>query len=162
MSESSNEDGASCSCSCSCMLQLFAWSVVLGVGIFLILFGSYELETCELSMLPMYILVTGCSLVAGCALRLLAAIILLLSCPYQDTSNLLYRQCRFILVILFVVFYTIWWLAGCYWTWALGSVNCVPRVLKVALFTTIAPVACVLAFCCTICNSKTFRTYLKI
>ena len=61
---------------CTWILRAFIWSVFVGVGIFLIIFGCDELATCEHSMLPMFILVTGCTIVAGCALSLLAAVIL--------------------------------------------------------------------------------------
>ena len=70
------EDGKGCDW--SWILYAFAWSVFMGLGIFLIIFGYDELATCERSMLPLYILVTGCTMVAGCVLSSLAAIFLLL------------------------------------------------------------------------------------
>jgi len=126
--------------------------VLLGLGIFLTIFGLYELETCKHSMLVMYLLVTGCTMVAGCGVYLLGRVILLLSSHCQDSSDLLYRQFRFCLVILFGVFFTIWWIAGCYWTWGVGWAGCVQRVYIVALCTTIAPIICVVVFFYNVCK----------
>ena len=70
------EDGKGCDW--SWILYLFAWSVFMGLGIFLIIFGYDELATCGHSMLPLYILVTGCTMVAGCVLSSLAGLFLLL------------------------------------------------------------------------------------
>ena len=134
---------------CTWLLRIFIWSVFLGLGIFLIIFGCDELATCEHNMLPMYILVTGCTIVAGCALCLLAAVILLL---WSLDTKYLGRNGGYCLILLYSVFYIIWWLAGCYWTWYLGYAGCVQRVHIVALFITIAPIVCAVAFCCKICN----------
>ena len=130
---------------CTWILRTFIWSVFVGVGIFLIIFGCDELATCEHSMLPMYILVTGCTIVAGCALSLLAAVIL--------GCQLSWRNGGYYLMLLYGVFYFIWWLAGCYWTWVLGYAGCVQRVYIVALFITITPaLSAAVAFFCRICN----------
>ena len=135
------EDGKGCDW--SWILYLFAWSVFMGLGIFLIIFGYDELATCEHSMLPLYILVTGCTMVAGCVLSSLAGLLLHL---WSLDSKSLRRHGGDCVMRLYIVLCIIWWIAGCYWTWNQGDAGCAQRVHNVALFITIAPILCVLCF----------------
>ena len=136
------EEGGKCS-DCSWILCVFVWSVLMGLGIFLIIFGYDELDTCEDSMLPLYILVTGCTMVAGCVLSSLAGLIIHL---WSLDRKYLGRNGGDCVMLLYTVFCAIWWIAGCYWTWNQGSAGCVQRVHNVALFLTIAPIVCIVVF----------------
>ena len=127
------------------IIRLLSFSVFLGVGIILAIFGSANLSACELSMLPTFILVTGCIIIAGCGFVLLAY-----ACLSSQKAQL--QRVGTCLCLFYLVVYFVWWVAGCYWAWKVGSVNCVTRVYYVAIVVTIVPIVLTVGLICKCCS----------
>ena len=132
------------------IIRVSSFSVVLGVGIILAIFGSANLSACERSMLPTFIIVTGCIIIAGCGFGVLA--LACLSCCPNDIKQVLSGGVGTCLFLLYLVVYFVWWVAGCYWAWTVGSVLCVPRVYNVALVVTIVPIVITVGLICKCCS----------
>jgi len=130
--------------------RVASFSVILGVGIILAIFGSANLITCPKSMLPTFILVTGCIIIAGCGFALLA-FACLFSCP-GDIKQALSGGVGLCLCMLYLVLYLVWWVAGCYWAWKVGSVLCRPYIHHVAIVVTIVPIVLTVGLICKCCS----------
>ena len=130
----------------SCIRMLFA-SLLLGLGILLTIMGSHNLTICHHSMLPTFLLVTGCCIVGAYALCIL------LFCIMLSASRDTIASLAGCLVCLWSVFFVVWWIAGCYWTWSWGSAGCVQSVYGLALAITILPPIILTLVICKACKS---------
>ena len=126
-----------------CIGMLLA-TALLGLGILLTIIGSHA--NCPYSMLPTFILVSGCSIIGAYALCILLFCIML--CGPSDSIAPL-AGC---MVCLGSVLLVGWWIAGCYWTWYWKGAGCYQSVYWLALAITILPPTILTVVICKACN----------
>merc|ERR1712179_667453 len=138
-------------CTKSCCIGMFLATALLGIGIFLTIMGFHTLPSCPNSMLPIFILVSGCSILGAYLFC-----ILLLCFMFYGRDRVPGLQPAHIVMCmgcLGSVFFVGWWIAGCYWTWgSWGSAGCLQWVYGVALAITILPPIILTAVICKATN----------
>ena len=130
------EESKSCRYYMTQCLAVISNLVVFGLGILMIVVGFTNLSVCPHSMLPTWLLGSGCITVALFLLQWL-----IWYCPkneYRTECVLFFVVCGSLLLVL------IGYCAGCYWTWVVGSVGCVSHVYSLALAVTLLPIICII------------------
>merc|ERR1740137_90972 len=134
------------SCMTRCLIVISNLAV-FGLGILMIVVGFTNLSVCPHSMLPTWLLGSGCITVALFLLPLL-----IWYCPKNELErNVSWSRTECFLVIVVggsLLLVLIGYCAGCYWTWVVGSVGCVSHVYSLALAVTLLPIIVIILIIC--------------
>ena len=136
-------------CSKTCCIRMFLATALLGIGILLTIIGSHV--DCSHSILPMFILVSGCSILGAYAFCILAICFMFFG---PSRVHGVHPSCiPGFLVCLDSVFFVFWWIAGCCWTWiSWGRAGCIEWVYWVALVIIVLPPIILTAIICKASN----------